>query len=88
MENQAVEQRASEFVLRLADEVRGELARQRRSASDLAAELNISQHTIGRRLSGATPFNAFELVVVSAFLGLSLTALTERATRELEAVAS
>ncbi|MDR6142076.1 hypothetical protein QE375_001630 [Microbacterium foliorum] len=88
MENQAVEQRATEFVHRLADEVRVELVRQRRSARDLAAALGISEHTVGRRLNGSKPFNTFELVLVSSFLGLSYTALTERASSDLAAVAS
>lgn len=88
MENQAVEKHAADVVRKLADEVRAELARQRLSARELADALGVSQHTVGRRLSGDTPFNTVELMVASAFLGLSYTELMGRATRHLLAVAS
>jgi len=88
MENQAVEQHAADVVRRLADEVRAELARQRLSARALASKLGVSEHTAGRRLNGDTPFNTVELMITSAFLGLSYTELMERATREALAVAS
>lgn len=65
---------------RFADEVRGELARQRRTAADLALAIGTSQHTIGRRLSGAKPFNAVEMVLAARFLGIGLPVLWERAT--------
>lgn len=88
MEIQAVEQRAAEVVRNLADEVRAELARKRLSATDLAGALGLSQGTVGRRLNGETPFNTMELIITSAFLGLSYTELLNRATREVLAVAS
>lgn len=88
MEIQAVEKHAATVVRNLADEVRAELARQRLSARDLAITLDVSQHTVGRRLIGETPFNAAELIKTSAFLGLSYTELIDRATREVLAVAS
>jgi len=88
MEIQAVEQRAAEVVRNLADEVRAELARKRLSATDLAGALGLSQGTVGRRLNGETPFNTVELIITSAFLGLSYTELLNRATREVLAVAS
>lgn len=67
---------------RFADEVRAELARKRLSASDLASALGLSQHTVGRRLNGSTPFNAVEMVMASRFLGVSLSILWARATDE------
>ncbi|WP_152641709.1 helix-turn-helix domain-containing protein [Microbacterium hydrocarbonoxydans] len=88
MEIQAVEQRAAAVVRNLADEVRAELARKRLSATDLAGALGLSQGTVGRRLNGETPFNTVELIITSAFLGLSYTELLNRATREVLAVAS
>lgn len=65
---------------RFADEVRAELARQRRTATELALAIGTTQQTIGRRLNGATPFNAIEMVLASRFLGVSLPVLWERAT--------
>ena len=73
---------------RFADEVRAELARQRRTAADLAAAINVTQHTIGRRLSGTTPFNAIEMVMAARFLGISLAVLWERATAPREVAAA
>lgn len=74
---------------RFADEVRAELARQRRTAAELAAAVGITQHTIGRRLSGSKPFNAVEMVMAARFLAISLSVLWERAASTAEeAVAS
>jgi transcriptional regulator with XRE-family HTH domain len=66
---------------RVADEVRAELARQRRTASELAESLGVGAHTIGRRLSGETPFNVIELARVARFLGTTATDLVTRAER-------
>lgn len=75
--------------VRFADEVRAELARQRRTAGDLAIALGVTQHTVGRRLNGDTPFNAIEMVLVARFLGIGLAVLWERAlTPKPAAVAS
>lgn len=76
---------------RFADEVRAELARQRRTAAELALAVGITQHTIGRRLNGVTPFNAVEMALAARFLGVSLPVLWERAATPVhaaEAVAS
>lgn len=70
----------AETARRFADEVRGELARQRRTAAELALAIGSTQQTIGRRLSGATPFNAIEMAFLSRFLGIPLSLLWERAT--------
>lgn len=60
---------------RVAGEVRAELARQRKSASDLAAALGITPHTAGRRLSGETPFDVVELARVATWLGVAMADL-------------
>ncbi len=70
----------AETARRFADEVRGELARQRRTAAELALAIGVTQQTIGRRLSGATPFNAIEMAHVAGFLDVGLPTLWERAT--------
>ena len=75
--------------LRFADEIRAEMARKRLTATDLAAALGITPHTVGRRLNGDSPFNVIELVKAAQFVGISLIELVRRATVERsEAVAS
>lgn len=74
---------------RFADEVRAELARQRRTAAELALAIGTTQQTIGRRLNGSTSFNAVEMVLAARFLGVALSVLWERATApQAKAVAS
>ncbi|WOF23798.1 helix-turn-helix domain-containing protein [Microbacterium betulae] len=74
-------QTASEALAqRVADEIRAEMARQRRSAADLAEYLGITAHTVGRRLNGAVPFNVIELASVSVWLGVPIFELIARAT--------
>lgn len=53
---------------RIAAEVRAELARQRKTAGDLAAALGITPHTAGRRLTGEVPFNVLEIEQIAAWL--------------------
>ena len=65
--------------LSIANEVRAELARQRKTAAELAAVLGISQHTVGKRLNGSSAFNIIELFRASSWLGLSLEELARRA---------
>jgi transcriptional regulator with XRE-family HTH domain len=60
---------AAELVAR---EVRAELARQRKTAGDLAAALGVTPHTIGRRLSGETHFTIVEVAQIALFLGVPL----------------
>ncbi|MHC9046743.1 helix-turn-helix domain-containing protein [Microbacterium saperdae] len=75
----------AEVSTRLADEIRAELARQRKTAGELGAVLGITQHTIGRRLNGGTPFNAIELMQTASWLGMSLSELVRRAEVEMAA---
>lgn len=70
--------RASE---RLADEVRAELARQKRTAGDAAAAIGITAHTMGRRLNGSSPFNVLELDALGRWLGVDAATLMKRAER-------
>lgn len=72
---------------RLAGEVRAEMARQKRTAGELARVVGITAHTAGRRLNGAVPFNITELDAVARWLDIDLTALMKRAERSDEAVA-
>jgi hypothetical protein len=55
---------------RVASEVRAELARQRKTATDMAAVLYMTGHTAGRRLNGDVPFDVVELVALGAWLGV------------------
>lgn len=70
-----------------ADEVRAELARQKKTATDMAAALKIKPHTAGRRLNGEVPFNVIEVFHLERWLGLTAGELTRRTERAL-AVAS
>jgi len=70
-----------------ADEVRAELARQKKTATDMAVALDITQHTAGRRLNGEVPFNVVESIRLERWLGLGAGEMSRRAERAL-AVAS
>lgn len=63
----------------IANEVRAELARQQKTAAELAEVLKVTPHTMGRRLKGATPFNVVELMTAVTWLGLTLEELIHRA---------
>jgi hypothetical protein len=67
-----------------ADEVRAEMARKRVTAAELAIALGVTAQTMGRRLSGQTPFNAIEMVIVARRLNVSLATLWERAAAPRE----
>ena len=55
---------------RVASEVRAELARQRKTAGELAAVLGMTPHTAGRRLNGEVPFDVVELVAIGLWLDI------------------
>lgn len=59
----------------VAREVRAELARQRKTAGELATALALTPHTIGRRLSGEKPFTIIEIAQAAVFLGVPLSRL-------------
>ena len=71
----------------VADEVRVEMARQRKTAADLAPVLGITQHTAGKRLNGQSSFTYSELAAAAQWLGLTVSVLAARA-EHVEAVAS
>lgn len=71
--------------LRVAANVRAELARLRKSQSDLAGHLGISRPAVSFRLSGQTPMNINELVRIAEFLGVPLDRLTDGADTKVGA---
>ncbi|MDQ1111205.1 transcriptional regulator with XRE-family HTH domain [Microbacterium testaceum] len=73
---------------RLAGEVRAEMARQKRTAGEMARVLGITAHTAGRRLSGAVAFSVTELMAVAMWLGMDAKELLRRAEEPAHAVAS
>lgn len=72
----------------VADEVRVEMARQRKTAADLALVLGVTQHTAGKRLNGQSSFTFAELAAAAEWLGLTVSALAARAERVSTVVAS
>lgn len=63
---------------KVAAEIRAELARQGKSATQLATATGIGRDTMRRRLNGVYPFNSDELYSICHFLGISIVELTER----------
>lgn len=63
----------------VADEVRAEMARQRKTAADLASAIGTTQHTVGRRLNGSTPFNVAEVASIAELFGTTADALIRAA---------
>lgn len=53
-------------------EVRAEMARQHKILADLAAVLECSDVTAGRRVNGSIPFRLDELTLVADWLGVPL----------------
>jgi transcriptional regulator with XRE-family HTH domain len=60
---------------RVAANVRAELARQRKSQTELAQALSLPQSAVSRRCVGRVPFDINELTIVARFLGVSLDLL-------------
>lgn len=63
---------------KIAAEIRAELARQGKSATDLAKGTGIGRDTLRRRLNGIYPFYAEELFAICDFLGLTTAELVSR----------
>lgn len=57
--------------VRIADNIRAEMARKRLTQGDLAEHLNCSQAAVSRRLSGHTPFDVNELQTIADLLGVA-----------------
>lgn len=55
-----------------ADAVRAELARKSVKRAELAEVLAMTPYTLGRRLSGKSPFTIPEVVAAAAYLGVPL----------------
>jgi transcriptional regulator with XRE-family HTH domain len=62
----------------VAAEVRAGLARNRRTQSQLAVHLGVSQATVARRLAGIAPFDVAELEAIAAFLDVPVGSLLTR----------
>lgn len=77
MTTQATDPDAVQHVV--ADEVRAEMARQRKTAAELAIAVGVNQHTMGRRLNGSTPFNVMELARVAECFGTTADVIMSRA---------
>ena len=58
-----------------ADNIRAEMARQRRTQQDVALLLGVSQTAVSRRLTGSIPFDVSELLTVARWLGVSAASL-------------
>lgn len=64
---------------RVAAEVRAEMARQGLTPSTVAAACDMSRSSLHRKLAARSDFTLPEAASVSAALGLTLSALVERA---------
>jgi hypothetical protein len=56
----------------IAAEVRAELARQQKTAPDLAALLRVTRQSAYLRLRGKQPFRGEELVMIAEWLGVAV----------------
>ena len=70
---------AVRFAAAFANEVFAEMARKRETANELAKVLGVTAHTAGNRLNERVPFNAIEMHLVAAWLGIDLVVLVKRA---------
>lgn len=74
---------------RVADNVRAEMAVQRRTAVELADLLNVGHRAALARVNGSIPFSLGDLEKVSPWLGISIAELSAaRRASAAEAVAS
>jgi DNA-binding phage protein len=71
---------------RIGAELRAEIARQRRSATDVAERAGMVTSTLTRKLDGQYPFNTSELEAVTSALGITMTELFRRADTHAEEV--
>ena len=63
----------------VAANIRAELARQRRTQSELVMSLGLSPSAVSRRLSGQQPFEIDEVDAVARLLGVSVADLIGQA---------
>lgn len=76
---------ANTLTTRVAEEVRAELGRQRRSGVWLAAQVGMTQSKFSRRLVGDYPFDLNELERVAAALHVPLSKLLGWDTGQMSA---
>lgn len=63
---------------RIAAEIRAELARQGKSASELSIGTGIRRDTLRRRLNGTYPLLAEELLAICLYLNIPVATLVAR----------
>jgi hypothetical protein len=68
---------ASQIQARIAGNVRGELGRRKKSATDAAEVLNIHPQSMRARLNGDVPFTAQDIVRLAVWMGVSPAALID-----------
>ena len=61
--------------LKVAAEIRAEMARQRKTGIELASLLDLSQQSASRRVNGETDIDLDELEVIAGWLGVDVPAL-------------
>lgn len=74
-----------QFSEAVGNEVRAELARQRKTQAELAAALGITPLTASRRLAGTAPFDTEELHRVAGWLGVPVEQFIPRGPVEVGA---
>lgn len=70
---------ATDMVEALAAEIRGEMAAQDKSRSELDKDLGLSRPSVSARLSGRIPFDIKEIAAVAGTLGMDASELVSRA---------
>lgn len=66
---------ADQDALRVANNIRAEVARRRLSQVKLAEQVGIRQQALSRRLNGTTPFRIDELARIAEVLDMPLSEL-------------
>jgi transcriptional regulator with XRE-family HTH domain len=66
--------------LQVADNIRAELARRRKTQSDLAILLGITHQAMSRRMCGQVSFRDRELAQIADHLGVDINLLFEAAS--------
>jgi hypothetical protein len=73
------------LTIALADEVRAEIARQRRTVTSVAEATGMDRRTLTRRLGGFGDLRATELDALAAELDVEVATLHERAHAAIDA---
>lgn len=60
------------ITLKVASDVRAALAWHKRSHGELAELLDLTPHTVGRRLKGEVPFTVVELLAIGIWLDIDV----------------